>query len=150
MGNLHPGEEAPAPTAVRREGAASAPARTGPGPHVLSCDTLSGEPVMNPAGEALGTLAHVMLDVSAGRIAYGVVAYGGVFGIGERLFAVPWELLTVDDGRKCLLLDIPRERFEHAPGFDKDHWPSMHDAQWARNVRSFFGDVRPERSPRLQ
>ena len=113
-----------------------------PGPFVMSCDTLGGDTVVNRSGEELGHIEHIMIDVPSGRIAYAVLACGGVFGIGERLFAVPWAALTLDADRKCFVMNIERSRLESAPGFDKDHWPAMADVQWASTVHDYFG-VRP-------
>jgi len=113
-----------------------------PGPFVMSCDTLAGDAVVNRAGEDLGHIEHIMIDVPSGRIAYAVLACGGVFGIGEKLFAVPWAALTLDADRQCFVMSIERSRLENAPGFDKDHWPAMADAQWASTVHDYFG-VRP-------
>ena len=75
--------------------------------------------------------------------------------IGSKLFAVPWSALTMDAAEKRFILDVPKERLENAPGFDKDHWPSMADPTWATelhtyyNVRPYWEDVLPEdRDPR--
>ena len=105
----------------------------------MSCANLAGDTVIDARGEDLGQLDHVMIDVATGRIAYGVLARGGVFGIGERLFAIPWDALTLDSERKCFVLDVDRDRLERAPGFDRDHWPAMADAQWATRVHDHFG-----------
>jgi len=58
---------------------------------VLSADTLSGDAVVNSAGEKLGKIEDFMLDVESGRIRYAVLSFGGVLGIGNKLFAVPPE-----------------------------------------------------------
>src|SRR4029434_10493257 len=39
-------------------------------------------------------------------------------------------------------LDISKEKLERAPGFDKDHWPSMADARWAAELHGYY-DVVP-------
>jgi hypothetical protein len=114
----------------------------GPGSVVLCSATLEGDSVMNASGEELGTIDHIMLDVPTGRIAYAVLACGGVFGIGERLFAVPWSALALDAQRSCFVLDVSRERLDNAPGFDKDHWPAMADPDWAGRIHAYYG-VRP-------
>ena len=113
-----------------------------PGPFVMSCDMLEGDNVVNGAGEDLGTLEHIVLDIPNGRIAYAVVAHGGVFGIGERLFAIPWSAFTFDADRQCFVLHVDRSRLERAPAFDRDHWPSMADTDWARHIHDYY-DVRP-------
>src|SRR5262245_1280011 len=63
---------------------------------VLSADTLTGDKVVNAAGEDLGKIEDFMLDVESGRIRYAVLSFGGVLGLGSKLFAVPPEALTVD------------------------------------------------------
>lgn len=111
----------------------------GPGPRIMAASTLEGDEVVNSAGEKLGTIDEIMIDVSAGRIAYAVLSTGGVLGIGDRLFAIPWNALTLDVDRECFILDMDKERLQEAPGFDKDRWPSMADSSWAQSVYSYYG-----------
>ncbi len=100
----------------------------------MDAATLDGDNVVNSAGEDIGKIEAIMLDVAAGRIAYAVLSFGGFFGIGSKLFAIPWSALTLDAAEKRFLLDISKERLESAPGFDKDHWPAMADRRWATEV----------------
>jgi len=64
--------------------------KRGPGPRIMAADTLEGDDVRNDADEKLGKLAHIMLDVPTGRVAYGVLSVGGFLGLGDKLFAIPW------------------------------------------------------------
>ncbi|HJV83695.1 PRC-barrel domain-containing protein [Noviherbaspirillum sp.] len=111
---------------------------SGPGPEVMAADTLQGDKVINSRGENLGEIEDIMLDVPSGRVAYAVLSFGGVMGIGDKLFAVPWSALTLDADQKCFVLDIDKDRLKNAPGFDKDHWPSMADTTWANEVHSYY------------
>lgn len=112
---------------------------SGPGPSVMEAKTLIGNDVVNDNDDKLGTIEGIMLDVGHGRIAYAVLAFGGFLGIGEKLFAVPWRALMLDADRKCFVLSVPKERLKQAPGFDKDHWPSMADERWATDVHDYYG-----------
>ena len=123
---------------------------TGPGPCVMACSMLAGDPVMNLAGEPLGTLAHVMLDVGAGRIAYGVLTRGGVMGLGAKLFAIPWNALAHDRERQCFVLDMSLDRLRRAPGFDGEHWPAMADPAFARAMQAYYQQVPREEARSLQ
>ena len=141
MGTLHPGRDPPPPASTSTRGAAivgEARNGAGPGPYVMACSTLAGDAVVNDSGERLGTLEHIMIDVRAGRIAYGVLAHGGVLGLGARLHAVPWDALAIDVERRCFVLRVSKARLAKAPGFDADHWPAMADPAWARSVRDFY------------
>lgn len=110
----------------------------GPGPRIMAADTLEGDDVKNREGEDLGTIEHVMLDVPSGRIAYAVLSFGGFLGMGDKLFAIPWSALELDTEDKCFILDATEESLKNAPGFDKDHWPSMADEQWATDVHNYY------------
>ena len=71
----------------------------GPGPALMGAHTLLGNDVVNGQDESLGDIKEIMLDMRAGRVAYAVLAFGGFLGIGEKLFAVPWQALTLDTGQ---------------------------------------------------
>ncbi|MFH0343702.1 MAG: hypothetical protein ACHBNF_16615 [Chromatiales bacterium] len=45
----------------------------------------------------------------------------------------------LDADSKQFILDVPKERLDSAPGFDKDHWPSMADQRWGTEIHSFYG-----------
>ena len=115
---------------------------SGPGPEIMAASSFEGEDVVNGLGEELGEIKEIMLDVRSGRIAYAVLSAGGFLGIGDKLFAIPWGTLTLNTDKKCFILDIDKERLKNAPGFDKDHWPSMAGDQWANDLHSYYG-VRP-------
>jgi sporulation protein YlmC with PRC-barrel domain len=111
---------------------------SGPGPQLMTASTLTGDKVVNRAGETLGDIDEIMLDVPRGRIAYAVMASGGFLGMGEKLFAIPWHALTLDTDRHCFVLDVSKEHFENAPGFDKDQWPSTASEDWHREVHAYY------------
>jgi len=62
-----------------------------------------------------------------------------VLTIGEKLFAVPWEALTLDTVNKRFTLNLDKERIENAPGFDADHWPNMANQTWASQIHNYYG-----------
>jgi len=106
---------------------------------VLTASTLAGDSVVNSAGEDLGKVDEIMIDISSGRVAYVVLSFGGFLRMGNKLFAVPWDVLTVDQDRKCFILDVEKAKLEAAPGFDKDNWPDMADPTWGKQIYSYYG-----------
>jgi sporulation protein YlmC with PRC-barrel domain len=111
----------------------------GPGPSLMGADTLIGNYVYNTADESLGTIKELMIEMSTGKIGYAVLSYGGFLGMGDRLFAVPWQALTLDTQKKRFTLNASKDQLKNAPGFDKDHWPAMADTSWASDVHKFYG-----------
>jgi len=113
--------------------------QSGPGPQIMAADTLTGDDVVNAAGDDLGEIKDIMIDVESGRIAYAVLSFGGFLGLGDKLFAIPWSSLKLDPAGKQFVLDIDKQQLDNAPGFDKDHWPSMADNRWANDIHSYYG-----------
>ena len=111
----------------------------GPGPQLMGADTLMGNDVYNGDDEDLGDIKEFMIDMASGRIAYAVLSFGGLLGMGDKLFAVPWRALTLDTENKRFTLNVPKDRLKDAPGFDKNNWPSMADKAWASGVHRFYG-----------
>ncbi len=107
--------------------------------HVMSASTLIGDPVVNARGEDLGKLEEIMIHVDSGKIAYAVLSFGGFLGLGDKLFAIPWEALILDEDKKHFILEIDKQKLEHAPGFDKDRWPDMADPTWGKQIYSYYG-----------
>jgi len=106
---------------------------------VMSAGTLAGDRVRNSAGEDLGKIEEIMIDLETRRVAYAVLSYGGFLGMGNKLFAVPWEALRLDEDEHQFILDVDKETLENAPGFDKDNWPDMADPNWGSEVYSHYG-----------
>jgi sporulation protein YlmC with PRC-barrel domain len=107
--------------------------------HVLSASTLKGNDVVNRRGEDLGKIEDLMIDLETGRIAYAVLSFGGFLGMGDKLFAIPWEALTVDTAEKRFVLNVNKELLERAEGFDKSNWPDMTDPAWGVEVYDYYG-----------
>jgi len=115
--------------------------KQGPGPRLMGASTLQGEDVRNLKDEKLGDIKEIMIDVPTGRVAYAVLSVGGMFGLGNKLFAIPWSALELDTGNKCFRMAAEKEVFKNAPGFDKDAWPTMADETWARTVHVYYGAI---------
>jgi sporulation protein YlmC with PRC-barrel domain len=111
----------------------------GPGPALMGANTLLGNDVYNKDDENLGDIKEFMIDMASGKIAYAVLSFGGVLGMGDKLFAVPWAALTLDTVNKRFTLNVTKETLKDAPGFNKDRWPSMSDRTWASGVHTFYG-----------
>ena len=110
----------------------------GPGPILMGASTLIGNDVYNHKDEDLGDIKEIMLDTQSGKVIYAVLSFGGFLGMGEKLFAVPWNALKLDTKNKRFVLNVEKDRLKLAPGFDKDKWPNMSDPSWAKEIQSYY------------
>lgn len=106
---------------------------------VLSGSSLKGDKVVNYKGEDLGKIEEIMIDLDRGRVAYAVLSFGGFLGLGDKLFAIPWQAITVDTVKKQLILNADKALLEKAPGFDKDNWPDMADLSLGTTLYGYYG-----------
>lgn len=108
-------------------------------PQVLSATTIIGDKVINAQGEHLGEIKELMIDLDLGRVAYAVLSFGGVLGMGEKLFAVPFQALQLRPDRHEFVLNVDKEKLKKAPGFDKNNWPSTADRTWGAQIHKYYG-----------
>jgi sporulation protein YlmC with PRC-barrel domain len=114
---------------------------------VIRASDLSGLAVYNPKDERLGKIEDLVLDPASGKIRYAVLSFGGVLGIGDKYFALPWKCVSfVAKGQTSAgtqkeshcVLDVDKDFLKNAPGFDKDHWPDFADATWRQKVDEYY------------
>lgn len=112
-------------------------------PRILSATTLIGDDVKNPAGEDLGKLEEIMIDLKQGKVAFAVLSFGGFMGLGNKLFAIPWQAFGFDAEHHNLILNVDKELLKNAPGFDKDDWPDFNEvgATWLVEIHDYYGFV---------
>ena len=108
-------------------------------PTVLSATTIINTSVENSFDENLGKIEELMVDLESGRIAYAVLSFGGFLGMGDKLFAIPFEALKFDTVNEKIILDVDKEILENAPGFDKDNWPDITEHSWLVDVYNYYG-----------
>jgi sporulation protein YlmC with PRC-barrel domain len=91
----------------------------------LAVSSLIGDNIFNPAGETLGKIKDIMIDIIEAKIAYVVIEFGGFLGMNQKYFAVPMQALTIaKEHKNAFILNETRESLKEYPGFDKDHWPN--------------------------
>ena len=105
----------------------------------LGASTLRHDRVVNLEGQEIGHIEELMIDVTTGRVAYAVMAFGGFLGLGGKLFALPWSALTVDEAKRRFVVNVTRESLAKMPGFDKRHWPDLNDLEYATGVYRQWG-----------
>jgi sporulation protein YlmC with PRC-barrel domain len=106
---------------------------------ILSSTALVGTDVKNRFGENLGTVKDVVIDMQAGRVAYLVLAFGGIFGIGDKYFAMPFEAFKVDSVDEKLILNIDKDQLLNAPEFNKEHISTPPEREFIEEMYRYYG-----------
>lgn len=92
----------------------------------------------------MGDIKDLVIDPTRGEVAYVVVSYGGVMGMGDKLFAIPWSALSWSTDADYFVLNMDKDTLKNAPGFDEDHWPDS-SSKWSqqREQLNQFYRVKP-------
>lgn len=97
-----------------------------------------GLEVRNMQNQKLGEISDFIVDLSANRTVYAVVAAGGFLGIGGKQLAVPPGAFVVTNRDDMVLWDANKELITSAPAFDRHNWIAMADADFGRQVYSHY------------
>jgi sporulation protein YlmC with PRC-barrel domain len=118
--------------------------------HVLKSGDIIGLPVRNKAGEDLGNINDLVVDMKTGEIRYAALSFGGFAGFGSKLFAVPFGSMTFKFGEpskansRHFVFDVNKEQLDRAPGFDSSHWPNVADSKWGESIDKHYKFERKE------
>lgn len=96
-----------------------------------------GSTVMSATGEVLGTIEEVVVHSESGRIAFAVMSFR-FLDMPIMLFPVPWEAFSMGENNQ-LILDIPKEKLRHAPGYEKDDRPDFGSPQLGQKISNYYG-----------
>ena len=88
----------------------------------VSSNQLEQYDVVNKQGDDMGQVQNFVVDMREGLIAFAIVAFGGIIGITDKWFAIPWVALKWHPETMRFVLDMSEEVLKNAPGMDKDKW----------------------------
>jgi sporulation protein YlmC with PRC-barrel domain len=107
---------------------------------IVQASKIIGEGVLNPQNDELGKIHDIVIDAKDGRVSYAVLSAGGFLGLGNKLFAMPWNAFEFSNSENKLVLNVDKEKLKAAPGFDKDaKWPDFADKTWGGTIHDYYG-----------
>lgn len=106
---------------------------------LISSQKVDGTAVYNLEGDKLGKIDHFMVGKRDGRARFAVLDYGGLFGMGDDLYPLPWEALTYDTDKGGYVVNIDKDRLDRdkAPSFRRGEDPAW-NADYDNRVRSYY------------
>ena len=99
-----------------------------------------GSGVKDLAGKDAGKIEDLLVDYK-GNVAYAVVSFGGFLGVGDKLFAVPWNAVILDREKRTVHVDVTKEALERSPSFTADKYPDPNDRDWGKEVSKAWSDA---------
>jgi sporulation protein YlmC with PRC-barrel domain len=108
-------------------------------------DQLLDADVVSPGNETLGTVHDLVFNPHTGKIAYLIIARGGLFGIDASYVPVPWGAMKAAPNASLLVLDTTKAAMSAAPQVNDhqfsdsgqfDQESQKVDAYWSSRVKT--------------
>ena len=105
---------------------------------LIASDKVEGTPVYNRDDEKLGTIKKFMVGKRSGKVEYAVLSSGGLFGMGQRNFPLPWNTLDYNTNKGGYLVNIDKEVLKNGPSFEGNQEPK-YDRDFNQRVNGHYG-----------
>jgi len=107
---------------------------------LIASDRVEGTTVYNRKGEKLGTISKFMVGKRSGRVEYAVMGFGGLFGMGERDYPLPWNVLDYQPDKGGYVVDLDKDQLKDAPSFERGRDPA-YDRDYGEQVYTYYGII---------
>ncbi|HEY1836566.1 MAG TPA: PRC-barrel domain-containing protein [Rhizomicrobium sp.] len=81
---------------------------------------VKGTNVYNTTGDKIGHVEDVVLDKQSDHIMFAALGFGGVLGMGEKFFPVPWSVLDYSKDKGGYVVPMSKDKIEKAPSYSLD------------------------------
>jgi len=105
---------------------------------LISAGKVTGTNVYNTAGDSLGEIYDVMIDKQSGKIAYAVMSFGGILGIGEDYHPLPWQTLKYDTRQGGYVVGLTKEQLEKSPTYGRHETPAWGDRAYEKKIHDYY------------
>jgi osmotically-inducible protein OsmY/sporulation protein YlmC with PRC-barrel domain len=96
-----------------------------------------GMPVRNDAGERLGKVQDVVINLGSDTAPFAIIEHGGAMGVAETKVAVPLRDLRFEGNE--LKLSASKEQFDAASASPAGGWSAVAGQAWLKDVDRFYG-----------
>ncbi|WP_076068192.1 PRC-barrel domain-containing protein [Sphingomonas montana] len=107
---------------------------------LISSHKVDGTPVRTRDGDSLGAVSTFKIDRRTGQVTYVVLRIGGMLGIGQTFYPVPWSALTYDAENVSYVVSMDKRLLEGGPSFSGSTEP-VFDRAYAGRVSSYYASV---------
>ena len=76
---------------------------------------VKGTAVYDGSGDKIGTVEDVVLDKQSNQILFAALGFGGLLGMGEKYYPVPWSMLDYDEDKGGYVAPLSKDLLDNAP-----------------------------------
>ena len=106
--------------------------------NLIASDRIEGTSVRRANGHRIGKIERVMLDKISGKVAYAVLSFGGILGIGNKHLPIPWARLTYNLKLDAYELDLTDDELKKAPALEADENFDWGDRSHELTIHAYY------------
>ncbi|ABQ35971.1 PRC-barrel domain-containing protein [Bradyrhizobium sp. BTAi1] len=107
--------------------------------NLIGSDKVEGTAVYGADDSKIGTIERVMIDKLSGRVSYVVLAFGGLLGLGNDHYPLPWQSLKYDTRLGGYVTGVTEEQLRGAPKYSDEREWDWGDLATGRKVDDYYG-----------
>src|SRR3982074_3678998 len=107
--------------------------------NLIGSDKVEGTAVYGADDSKIGSIERVMIDKTSSRVSYAVLGFGGILGLGNDHYPLPWQSLKYDTDLGGYRTGVTEDQLRRAPKYrDANDW-NWSDAARNRAVNDYYG-----------
>jgi sporulation protein YlmC with PRC-barrel domain len=109
-------------------------------PHSLvASDRVEGTAVRRSDGKKVGTIQRLMIDKVSGNVAYAILSFGGILGMGQKHLPVPWSRMQFSPTLEAYEINLTDEELAKAPSYAADKEFDWGDRTREAEIHAYYG-----------
>jgi hypothetical protein len=106
---------------------------------LIGSDKVEGTAVYGPDEQKIGSIERVMIEKTSGRVSYAVLGFGGLLGIGNDHYPLPWNALKYDTRLGGYRTGITVDELNGAPKYESESGWDWADQGRTKSVDDYYG-----------
>ncbi|HET7889141.1 MAG TPA: PRC-barrel domain-containing protein [Bradyrhizobium sp.] len=107
--------------------------------NLIGSDKVEGTAVYGADDSKIGSIERVMIDKKSGRVSYAVLGFGGILGLGNDHYPLPWQSLKYDTRLGGYVTGVTEQQLQDAPKYSNERdWDWSNDAA-GKMVDEYYG-----------
>ncbi|MBR0798706.1 PRC-barrel domain-containing protein [Bradyrhizobium jicamae] len=107
--------------------------------NLIGSDKVEGTAVYGADDRKIGSIERVMIDKVSGRVSYAVLGFGGILGLGNDHYPLPWPSLKYDTRLGGYVTGVTEDQLREAPKYGNDRDWNWSDIATTRMVDDYYG-----------
>ena len=104
---------------------------------LIASNRVEGTAVYNREGEKLGRIESFMVDKRTGQAEYAVMSFGGLFGLGDNHYPLPWNVLDYQPEQGGYVVDLDKRALQGGPSYKSGQEP-RYDRAYGEEVYGYY------------